>query len=116
MTLELNFANVLALGTAFVLALWALVKIIARQQENSLEHRFDGLMKSIQGVSNNVAEDQKSTQRLERELMQLRAELPRDYVRREDYIRAIGTIETKIDNMALRVERAVAGQATRVTP
>lgn len=107
MTFELNFANVLALGTAFVLALWALVKIIARQQENSLEHRFKALIESIQGVSANVAKEQESTQRLERELMQLRAELPRDYVRREDFTRVIASFEIKVDNLRLTIERAL---------
>lgn len=113
MTVELNFGNVLALGSAFVLALWALVKVISRQQESALEQRFKSLNESIQGVSDNVGEERKSTQRLERELMQLRAELPRDYVRRDDYIRALGTIEAKIDNMALRVERAVSLQPSQ---
>ena len=50
---------------------------------------------------------------LERELLQFKADLPRDYVRREDFIRAVGTIETKIDNMALRMERAVLNRSGR---
>lgn len=107
MTIELNFGNVLALGSAFVLALWALVKIIARQQESSLEHRFKALFESIQGVSASVAKEQESTQRLERELMQLRAELPRDYVRREDFTRVIASFEIKVDNLRLTIERAL---------
>lgn len=107
MTVELNFGNVLALGTAFVLALWALVKIIARQQESALEHRFKALIESIQGVSASVAKEQESTQRLERELMQLRAELPRDYVRREDFTRVIASFEIKVDNLRLTIERAL---------
>ena len=35
------------------------------------------------------------------------AELPRDYVRRDDFVQAIGSISTRIDNFALRVERAL---------
>jgi hypothetical protein len=99
--------NLAGLATAFIGVLWALVKVIAAQQERSLETRFKALSDSLVGVNNSIAREQETTQRLERELLQFKAELPRDYVRREDFIRAVGTIETKIDNMALRMERAV---------
>ncbi len=117
MSVELFFQIAGLLG-AFVTALWALVKVIDRQQQKSQEERFNGLATSIASVSANLtaglekvsaslAEEQKTTQRLERELLLFKAELPRDYVRREDYIRTLGIIEAKIDNMALRVERAM---------
>ena len=43
-------------------------------------------------------------QRVERELLNLKAELPLHYVRREDYVQAIATIMAKLDAMALRFE------------
>lgn len=107
MTIELTIFNLAALAAAFIGVLWALVKIIAVQQEKALESRFKILADSLNSVNGSIAREQETTQRLERELLQFKAELPRDYVRREDFIRAVGTIETKIDNMALRVERAV---------
>lgn len=42
--------------------------------------------------------------RVERELMDLKAELPLHYVRREDYIRGQSVIEAKLDGLALRIE------------
>lgn len=113
MTIELTIFNLAALASAFVAVLWALVKIIAIQQEKALESRFKTLGESLDGVRGSIAREQETTQRLERELLQFKAELPRDYVRREDFIRAVGTIETKIDNMALRVERAVLNGKNR---
>lgn len=107
MPTELNPANLTAILVAFVGALWALLKVFAVQHEKALEARFKGLSESMGGIKNSQAREQETTQRLERELLTFKAELPRDYVRREDFIRAVGTIETKIDNMALRVERAV---------
>jgi chromosome segregation ATPase len=107
MPIELTISNLAALAVAFVGALWALVKIIAMQQEKSLEARFKTLAESLKDMRDSIAREQETTQRLERELLQFKAELPREYVRREDFIRAVGTIETKIDNMALRMERAV---------
>lgn len=125
MTFELNVGNLIAIAVAFVGALWALLKVFAVQHEKALEarfktlslsmttisssheERFKMLSQSMLGISSSQQREQETTQRLERELLQFKAELPRDYVRREDFIRAVGTIETKIDNMALRVERAV---------
>lgn len=107
MTLDLNIANLIAIAAAFVAALWTLLKVFAVQHEKALETRFKSLQESMVGIKTSQVREQETTQRLERELLQFKAELPRDYVRREDFIRAVGTIETKIDNMALRVERAV---------
>jgi chromosome segregation ATPase len=105
--LELNVANVLAILIAFIGALWALIKIIAHQQKTNFEQKMEALTSAMKSVSASVDKDRESTRALERQLMDLRAELPRDYVRREDFIRAIATIETKIDNLALRMERAL---------
>lgn len=107
MTLELNAGNLIAIAVGFVGALWALLKVFAMQHEKALEARFKTLNESMGGIKASQESERENTLRIERELMQFKAELPRDYVRREDFIRAVGTIETKIDNMALRVERAV---------
>jgi hypothetical protein len=110
MTIELNLANLIALAVAFVGMLWGLLKVFAVQHEKALETRFKVLNEAMSGIKLSQTREQETTQRLERELLNFKAELPRDYVRREDFIRAVGTIETKIDNMALRVERAVLTQ------
>lgn len=125
MTFELNSATLFAIAVAFVGALWALLKLFAVQHEKALETRFKGLSDSMElnekslearfkaldesvgGIRNGQEREQETNQRLERELLQFKAEVARDRVHREDFIRAVGTIETKIDNMALRVERAM---------
>jgi chromosome segregation ATPase len=107
MSIEINLQNILVIVIALVGAFWALLKLMAMQYEKGLETRFKGLAESMTSIKTAQATEQATTQRLERELLQFKAELPKDYVRREDFIRAIATIETKIDNMALRVERAV---------
>jgi hypothetical protein len=107
MTIELTLTNLIALGVAFIGMLWALFKVFAIQHEKALEARFKLLNQSMENITKSQGIERENTLRIERELMQFKAELPRDYVRREDFIRAVGTIETKIDNMALRVERAV---------
>ena len=107
MTLDLNLAHLIAFGVAFVSALWALMKVIAAQQEKALETRFTGLATTMTSIHAGMAKQQEIAQHQERELLQFKAEVARDRVHREDFIRAVGTIETKIDNMSLRMERAM---------
>ena len=45
-------------------------------------------------------------QRLEREMLQLKADMPLQYVRREDYIRGQSVIEAKLDAVAVKLENA----------
>ena len=44
--------------------------------------------------------------RIERDLMSLRADLPLNYVRREDYIRGQSILEAKIDGLGSKLEIA----------
>lgn len=41
---------------------------------------------------------------LERKLLELKADLPINYVRREDYIRGQTVLEAKMDGLALKIE------------
>ena len=107
MTLEMTLANLIGVGVTFIGALWTLMKIIAAQQERSLEARFHGLTDTMTSIQQGMVRQQETTQHLERELLQFKADVARDRVHREDFIRAVGTIETKIDNMSLRMERAM---------
>ena len=46
-------------------------------------------------------------QRVERELLNLKADLPLHYVRRDDYVQAVATIMTKLDAIAIRFENLI---------
>jgi hypothetical protein len=46
-------------------------------------------------------------QRLERELLQLKADLPLGYVRREDHVQVVASILSKLDAMAMKFERSL---------
>lgn len=46
-------------------------------------------------------------QRVERELLSLKAELPLNYVRREDYAQSTAMIMAKLDGLTLRMENIV---------
>ena len=48
---------------------------------------------------------------MEREILQLKAELPLNYVRREDYVQAVATIMAKLDAMSMRFENILLRRA-----
>lgn len=61
----------------------------------------------FQALEQASANDAKEWQRVERELLKLTADLPINYVRRDDYIRNQTIIEAKIDGLAVRIENAI---------
>lgn len=126
MTLQ-HYAIAVTLALFFLGTLFGLVKYIAHQQEKRQDERFDALMKrederlasvtlQLEKLGNDLRQEANATLQLERQFMRFQADLPRDYVRRDDQIRALGSIEARIDNMALRLERALSIRTTGGTP
>jgi hypothetical protein len=107
MTIELTLGNAITICALFIAALFALVKIIGAQQEKRLSEKFDTLGKTISGFGDDLRKEAHATRDLEKAFLEFKAELPRDYVRREDFIRVMGTIEARIDSFALRMERVL---------
>lgn len=129
MTLQIDFWQLLgvigALAAFIWGAIWAFARVIVgqfnanledrfkamndlRTQANeALEGRFDALRETLEGrhAENKGHWDDKfrAVESLSRanemEVLKLRAELPNDYVRREDWIRFSGTIDSKLDSL-----------------
>lgn len=76
------------IGLAFGIGRYTL-----HQMQKQLDVRFAGLK-----------EDASEWRQVEKELMALKADLPLNYVRREDYIRGQTILESKLDALALRIE------------
>lgn len=110
-----------AFGTllmAFLGLLFAGGRLLVQQFEKRLDARFAVQEQSQQNAQTHMdtrftsletamAKGNEESLRLERELMQLKADLPNGYVRREDYIRNQSVIESKIDGLAVRIENAI---------
>lgn len=97
MKVEFELWQLIMLSSMILGAFYGMSKMLMAQSAKSIEDSFKALREHM------VKQDE-SDRRLERELLQLQAQLPRDYVRREDYTQAIATIMTKIDGVVLRVE------------
>lgn len=71
---------------------------------------FFGVYKALQTQMN---EAQKDVRNLERELYQLKIDLPQTYVAREDYIRGQTVIEAKLDAVAAKIENVQIKQGIK---
>jgi hypothetical protein len=63
------------------------------------------LIEEIQQLRKSIDAGSQRTQDIEKEILQLRAELARDYVRRDDWIRFGGSIESKLDSLRALIDR-----------
>lgn len=93
---------------AMIAGYWALAKMVVAQFNAALDVRFAALETSRQEGRRAIEERFKRMEakqdETERDVRRILVELPREYVRREDYVRGQSVIEGKIDGLALRVE------------
>ena len=72
----------------------------------ALERLIDTRFASLDASRANDAEHR---HKLERELLQMKADMPLHYVRREDYMRGQSVIEAKLDALASKLETVQMG-------
>lgn len=129
MTLGIDVWQLLSVAGAVVLALasatFTVGKLLIGQFERRLDDRFEVQESSSRatsqrhwdarflGLEQAAVSEAKEWQRIEREILTMKADLPVQYIRRDDYIRNQTIIEAKIDGLAMRIENALLkrGQA-----
>ena len=87
---------------------WAVLIFAGRQYDRRLDERFE-LQEAARKEGRRAWEErfsrvEEKQTTLERNHLELRAELPLHYVRREDYVRNQTVIEAKLDALALRLQ------------
>lgn len=115
MTIAVEFWQLVMLLVAFLAFVAASGKVLLAQIDKRLDERFAA--QEVTRVESQrhwnaqfaaleqAGRDEASQwQRVDRDLLQLRAELPLHYVRREDYIRGQTVIEAKLDAVAAKIE------------
>lgn len=107
MIFELTLGNVITLAALLTAAGWALVKIITKQHEKHLNAQFKTLDDSLTAMRQAQDSNAQALRELERQLLQHEVVMAKEYVRRDDYVRDLASLGTRIDNFALRVERAL---------
>lgn len=117
MIFEMTMTNLIAISVALLGAFWALVKVIAGQnqrhvdaqfllQEKSLLSNHEQVSKRLDSIEAVNREEAAQWQRVERDLLRMQADMPLHYVRREDYIRGQSVLEAKLDGLGSKLENA----------
>lgn len=106
MTIEITLWQLISLLLAFFGACAGAGKLLLNQTQRHMDERFSAVSSSIAGIEAATKADADQWRKVERDLMELRAELPLEYVRRDDYIRGQSVIEAKLDGLAVKLENA----------
>lgn len=121
MTLQVDFWQLAGFAISGLGFVWAIVfgagRMLGAQYERRLDERFaaleqarssnhDQLAKRLDGIESANREESAQWQRVERELLRFQADMPLNYVRREDYIRGQSVIEAKLDGLGTKLENA----------
>ncbi|MDR2113411.1 MAG: hypothetical protein LBQ62_09985 [Candidatus Accumulibacter sp.] len=97
MSIEIQLWHLVSLLLSFFGAAFTGAKILAGQFEKRLGERFDTQEKRLCNIGDTLKSEAAEWKRVERELMNLKADIPVQYVRREDYIRGQSVLEAKLD-------------------
>ena len=90
-------------------AFWGVAKMMLTQQQKALDEKFSANDEKFKAINTRLSTQDESDRRIEHQLNELRVEMPRDYVRREDFTRVIASFELKVDALRLTIERAMFG-------
>ncbi|WP_435100814.1 hypothetical protein [Arhodomonas sp. AD133] len=95
MDLAFNWKAVSVLMTLFLSwsgALFWIIKWLLDRYQRHIDQRFEGLERR-------ALEERRRWEATDRAILELRAELPQQYVQREDWIRFSGQIDSKLDRL-----------------
>lgn len=97
------FAGLLA---AFFAACAAAGRLLLGQFQRHMDARFVVIDEKLAAIDAANKAEMAQWKQVERDLMLLKADLPLNYVRREDYTRGQSIIEAKLDGLASKIEAA----------
>lgn len=110
MKVEFDLWQLILLASMIMGAFWGIAKMMLAQQVKALDEKFLANDQKFEAIHVRLNTQDASDTRIERDLTDLRIELPKDYVRREDFTRVIASFEIKVDNLRLTIERAMFGE------
>jgi bacterioferritin (cytochrome b1) len=115
MSITVDFWHLVGLLGAFLVFAAGAGKLLLDQSQRHLDERFstqekaraeqaEQLSTRLNGLEQVNRDETVQWQRVEREILQLKADLPLNYVRREDYVQALATIMARLDAINMRFE------------
>lgn len=118
MTLQIELPQLIAVTIALLGAFAGLLKLLMSQQVKHIDQRmdahgaatkaaFDAQNIRLESIERANREEAGNWQRIEREFMSFKADLPVAYVRRDDFIRSQSVVEAKLDGLAHQIQNAL---------
>lgn len=122
--IQIDFWQLVGMAGAVIAALcaasWALINVIVRQFTQRLDERFNGqdalraqrekvLDERFKALEAAIKFEGDGWRTVERELLELKAALPIQYMRREDAIRQEVVIHSKLDALAAKIDALRVG-------
>lgn len=117
MNVQIEFWQLVGLLLGFLGACATAGKLLLAQTQAHIDEKFKTqeearvtgqaqLAKRLDNIETVNREEAQQWQRVERELLRFQADMPLQYVRREDYIRGQSVIEAKLDGLGSKLENA----------
>ena len=75
-------------------------------QEAARAANHDQVSRRLDSIEAAAREEMGNWQRIERDLLKFQADMPLNYVRREDHIRVQSILEAKMDGLATKIDNA----------
>lgn len=97
MTVQIEFWQLLSSMAALLIAFLAFAIGAGKLLLSEIDRRLDLRFSAVEVAA-------KDFQRLEKDFLTWKADLPLHYVRREDYVRNQTVIEAKLDALAVRID------------
>lgn len=88
-------------------AFWGIGKMLMAQGAKRRDDQYEQIKEKLGQIGARLDGQDESDRRLERQMGDMRAELPREYVRRDDFVRAISGFDVRVDQLRLTIERAL---------
>lgn len=108
MQITLDLVQIAGALVAVGAMLWALARMLLAQIERRLDERFAALSSAAASdrtaTATRLDRLDEAVRHVERDIANVRAELPREYQRREDAIRAEATVMAKLDALSLKLD------------
>ncbi|WP_019672293.1 hypothetical protein [Psychrobacter lutiphocae] len=99
MILELETYQAIGLAVTIGGSIWGAGKAFFTRFETALRERDDGLKDELSKLSRQVGVQTGEVRQLEKDLLQLKAELPAKYVHKSDFNRTFTVVEAKLDRL-----------------
>ncbi|MGK8252722.1 hypothetical protein [Moraxella lacunata] len=97
MIFKLELYQLITLAIALCGTLWGVGKAFFNRVESSIKEKDETLAKALSTLGDKLDKESEAIRHLDRELLKLKAELPREFVAKEDFVRSFTVVEAKID-------------------